>query len=193
MNYSSTVTRESAHIAGAKFTTKKMSEGIRIDLRRKLSDHFHELRAIEAEEQTFLLDLSKKYEKPAAEILLSELNPEERQDLETYLDRKEEIQDTRINPAYFRAGFVRIEGFEIDGKVPDADAMIAAAPPALVREIHAAILEDAGLTLNQKENLESPTTSSAQVGGQTNASSADTAGASSSTPKPATAGNTTQS
>lgn len=192
MNYSSTISTESLAMPGVTYAIRKMSEGIRIGLRRSLSDHFHELRAIEAEEQGFLANLGKKYEKPAGEILISELSPEERQDLDTYADRKDEIQDVRINPAYLKASFVSVEGLKIDGKTPDADLLLASGPPDLVKEILRSIFENSGLSGAQKENLELPTTSSAEAGGQTSGSNAGSAEEKNSISKGETAASITQ-
>jgi len=180
MNFESTVTKQSK-LAGVSFTVRKLTEGVRIRLRLDLADALARLRDIEAERQEFFEGLASAKGKAVDEITLAELTAKERRALDGFTDRIELINEAEVNPAYFRAGFVAVEGLEIDGRVPDAEMLMQSGPPELYREILAEIFKHAGLTAEERENLRSPSTSGAEVDGQTSSSNAQSASGTDST------------
>ncbi|MFN3323416.1 MAG: hypothetical protein ACK5AZ_07970 [Bryobacteraceae bacterium] len=177
MNFESKTTQQSKleGFQGVSFTVNKLTEGVRIQLRLKLADALARLRDIEAEREEFFESLAQGKGKPFEEIRVSELTAKERRVLDGFNDRIDIINETEVNPAYFQAGFVSVEGLEIDGTKPDAETLRKAGPPALYREILAAIFSNGGLTAEEKENLESPSTSGAAVDGQTSSTNAPSA------------------
>lgn len=175
MNYVSTITKNSVTAPGVRFTIREISEGQRRRLRRELAPAFARLADVETEREEFYDRISQRLGKPAAEILTSELTARERREFATLNERIDEINDVEVNPAYFKEAFLGVKGLSIEGKSADdmdADAFIECGPPALVREITAAITRGAELDDAEKANLSSPSTSSAQVEGATSATNA---------------------
>jgi hypothetical protein len=164
MNFESRVTRQSK-LPGVSFTVNKLTEGVRVALRLRLAEALARLRDIEAEREEFFDSLAKAKGKPVEEIRVRELTHRERRTLQNFIDRAELINESDVYPAYFDAGFIAVDGIEIDGKKPDAETLRKSGPPALYREILAEILAGAGITDEESENLRSPSTSGAEVDG----------------------------
>lgn len=181
MNYESTITKQSESCPGVSFTFRKMSEGTRIALRRQLAEAFGRLRDLAQEREEFNASLAERTGKPFNEITVGDLSAAERRRLAEIEERQGLIQDGEIHPAYYDAGFVRVEGLQIDGADPDGALLRAAGPPELVREITDAIVAESALLAAERENFESPTTSGAPVAGPTNDTSAPCANGSDST------------
>ena len=180
MDHITTISADSQACAGVRFTFRVMGETVRRALRRQLAPTFAKIADIEAERDEFYARLAESHGKPIAEIKVAELTPKERREFEAFTDAIDAENDIEVNPAYFRAGFVSVEGLAIDGKdcagIP-ADKMLELAPPALVREIISAILRDSALSDKEKANLDSPSTSAAQVAGETSGTTAPPASA----------------
>lgn len=87
------------------------------------------------------------------------------------------ITQTESDPVYLEECLVSINGYEVDGKVPDWKLLLEAGDEALCAEIIHAIKAEAGLTVKEKENLESPITSGAVADGQMNVTTAPNASA----------------
>jgi hypothetical protein len=168
LNYESTITKESAVCPGVWFTFRRMSEGMRIDLRRKLAEAFGRLRDVAQDREDFNATLAERVAKPLDTITVGELTAAERRQLAAIEERQALVQETEIQPEYFRLGFVRVAGLTIDGQDPDGALLRTAGPPALVREITDAIVAESALTPAERENFGSPTTSGAPVAGPTN-------------------------
>jgi hypothetical protein len=181
LNYESTITKESAACPGVRFTFRRMSEGMRIELRRKLAEAFGRLRDVAQDREDFNAALAERVAKPLETITVGELTAAERRALAALEERQALIQETEIQPAYFQVGFVRVEGLTIDGAAPDGALLRAAGPPDLVREITDAIVAESALTPAERENFGSPTTSGAPVAGPTNDTTAPLASGSDST------------
>lgn len=181
MNYESTITKESQAWPGVRYTFRRMSEGMRTELRRRLAYAFGELRDLAQEREDLHAALAERLGKPIDAITVGELTPVERRRLAAMEERQAVMQEAEIQPAYFGAGFVRLEGLTIDGQQPDGALLRAAGPPQLVREITEAIVAESALTPAERENFGSPTTSGALAAGQTNDTTAPPASGSDST------------
>jgi hypothetical protein len=181
VNYTSTITRDAEACAGVKYTFRRMSEGMRIELRRKLAPAFARLRDLAQEREDLDATMAERLGKPIEQITMGELTSAERARLARILDDQALVQECDIQPGYFGACFVRVEGLTIDGADPDAQLLRDAGPPDLVREITDAILAESVLTPVERENFGSPTTSGAQVAGPTTGTAAPPASGSDST------------
>ncbi len=82
------------------------------------------------------------------------------------------LHQTRIVPAYIRAGLVSIEGLTVEGAAADTEAILRAAPDALLDEIFAACVAASDLTEEQRKNWQSPGTSAAPEAGQASSTTA---------------------
>lgn len=168
MNYVSAITKDSAACPGVRFTIRDISEGQRRRLRRELAPAFARISDIEVEREEFYERIAARVGKPAAEIKLDELTPRERADHASILARIDLVNDCDVTPAYFRAGFVSVDGLIVDGKATfTADELAEMGPPPLVREITRAITRGAQLDESEKANLSLPSTSPAAVEGAT--------------------------
>ncbi len=86
------------------------------------------------------------------------------------------LHQTRIIPAYIRAGLVSVDGLTVDGAAADTAAVLAAAPDALLDEIFAACVAASDLSESQRKNWQSPGSSDAPEAGQTSSTTAPAAG-----------------
>jgi hypothetical protein len=86
------------------------------------------------------------------------------------------IEGVHFKPAYIRAGLVKIEGLEFDGRTATVESVIEDAPDDLQAEIYRECLLASGLTAEQEGNSQSPTTSAEQEGGGETSSTATSAG-----------------
>lgn len=192
MNWQSTVSRESATCPGVRFTVRRLSEGMRVEIRLRCAAALAELRDIEAEREAWFEELAAARGVPIDSLKVGDLTPAERRRLQGFADRIDLLQAAQIEPAYFDAGFVSVDGLEIDGRVPDGPTLRNAGPPALYREIVAEIMRLANVGHDDAENLESPSTSGAEVDGGTQPTTAPSAGGTDCT-NPATAASISQS
>lgn len=181
MNYESTITKDAQACAGVRYTFRRMSEGMRIELRRKLAAAFARLRDLAQDREDLDAAMAERLSKPIEQITMAELTPAERARLARILDEQALVQECDIQPGYFDAAFVAVEGLTIDGIAPDGALLRAAGPPNLVREITEAILAESMLTPAERENFGLPTTSGAQVDGPTTGTAAPHASGSDST------------
>lgn len=172
------------------FTIRRISHGIRSRIRLELSASLGKIRE-KTDLITELVDEGKFVEPPAFEdaqmlipleegLLDSEPVPipikaEGRVWTKGQIKLMERISDvnneieiitaTEVDPVYLKHGLVSFTGIDIEGKKPFWQAMYEDGPEDLCQEILIAIKSQAGLTSETKENLESPSTSGAQVGG----------------------------
>ena len=86
-----------------------------------------------------------------------------------------------FDQAWVRAGFVRIDGAEIDGAPITADSLIESAPPEMYEDFLAFTKREYGLTETEKANLEPPSTLGGVAGGDSQPTSAENAGSKAST------------
>jgi hypothetical protein len=183
MNYVSTITKDSAALPGVRFTVRELSEGARRRLRRATAASFAKLAEVDYQREDFHARLAERLDKPADQIKLVELTRDERREFDELNEAVDLIRDLDINPLYFEAGFVSVEGLTINGNAsPDAKTLVEDGPAALVREITQAILAGSALSAGEEANLDSPSTSSAAVAGETNDTSAQPASAPAGTP-----------
>lgn len=175
MNYDPTVTHESATCPGVTFTVRRFSVGMRVALRKRLDPTFAKSRAIARERGDWVDDVAHRLGLEATELTVDKLSRDDQARFGEFLAREDYLQATEVDLAHFDAGFVAIDGLTIAGTDPDAKTLRDEGPPDLVAEILAKIREGIGLTAEQKQNLESPTTSAAPADGQTPDTSAATA------------------
>jgi hypothetical protein len=165
VNYEPTVSHESTTCPGVTFTVRRFSVGMRVALRKRLDPIFAQSRAIARERGDWVEEVAERLGVEPDKLTVDKL-PREDQAL------FEEFVATEVDLAHFDAGFVAIAGLTIGGETPDSTRLRDEGPPDLVAEILGKIREGFGLTTEQKENLESPTTSAAPVDGQTRGTSA---------------------
>lgn len=82
------------------------------------------------------------------------------------------LHQTRIVPAYIRAGLVSVDGLTVDGSDADTAAVLASAPDALLDEIFGACVAASDLSEAQRKNWQSPGSSDAPEAGQTSSTTA---------------------
>lgn len=161
MAYTHQTTRkfESVLFEGVVVELRKMTEGRRMDLRKRLQPH-----------NTKCKDLLR-------EIGAIEKAPEDQRDFVRYTELNDEfdqVQIEHINPEWLSWGVKKVEGLIVDGRdlgVEDWRDW----PSALFDEVLKAIKFEAELNGEERKNLESPTTSGAQEGGSQNSSTAQSA------------------
>jgi hypothetical protein len=165
---------------------------MRVEIRLRCAAALAELRDIEAEREAWFEELAARRGVSIESIKVGDLTHSERRTLQGFADRIDLLQASQIEPAYFDVGFVAVEGLEIDGRVPDGQTIRAAGPPALYREIVAEVMRLANLGTEDAANLGLPSTSGAEVDGETRSTTAPSAGGTDST-NPATAASTSLS
>lgn len=155
--FTSRVTIDSKTTPGVQFTIRRMTDGVRNRLRLSLAKPLAQLRDLQARLNSF--DVPENEKDAPAEMLTAILNLN---------DEIQNLVASEINPHYFRAAFVGVMGIEVDGeKNPSADFFIENGPEELYNEIVEAIRDQAQMSAKEKQNLESPTTSAADVVGGT--------------------------
>jgi len=75
------------------------------------------------------------------------------------------VYQSRIVPAYLRAGLVSLTGVDVDGAPADAAAFAGWAPDALLDEMFGACVAASDLAENERKNSSSPGTSGAPEAG----------------------------
>jgi hypothetical protein len=135
LNFASKITRQSrlSGFEGVSSTIQKETEGARLALAVANEEAIERLWTLDRDRQGFYKGLVASIGKPLDEILTSELSDIENTTLEG-LNRRIQSETSRIEAERFRAYFKSIDGFEIDGVKPDADAMINGAPRELYQE-----------------------------------------------------------
>ena len=197
MTYNSRETIESKVIPGATFTIKRMSVARRAKFNLAIAEYSAKLREIKKARTLLDGELQTAREAAISALVASgiareeaETNPalkinfpeEKFQAWADLADQERRLDQDVMTPALVRCGFHSIEGFEIDGKKPDAEVLIEDGPQELCAEIAAAVDRSMGLSLEERLNLKSPTTSAQPVDGPTSnttaqpASSADSSG-----------------
>lgn len=182
MDFKSTRTVESVSIPGVKFVVRVMSEGVRVALRLKMASELATMREISLERDEWLEEIQQEKDKPFDKIRIGDLTRRERARLDGFNERIAALNEAVIDPQYFSAGLVSVEGITIDGSAPNAENLRELGPPSLYREILAAIRQESGLSAEELENLGSPSISGAVVEAETSATTADSAGANDGTP-----------
>ncbi len=160
---------KSATMPGVTFVFRVMTEGVRTRLNMALADDLAKLRIVRAKLDS--LDVPRQDDGGIDES--AALSPETKAEVLNIIDEIDCIRRTAIDPAYFRECFSHTSGLTIDDRTPlDADDLLENGPEALYREIVSYIRADMELTLEERANLESPTTSAAPVDGRTSSTTA---------------------
>lgn len=163
-------TIQSTLYPGVTFVVRTMTEGVRNNLRSKLSVPLAKMREIQAKLESF--DLPRNADGSVdnnghvdASVIAEALNLHDQLGL---------IKANEINPSYVKVGFVLITGIQMDPGTaedvvmvsPDPTNLMDTIPSDLYQEIVDTIRAEAELSAAERENLESPTISGAQVDGQ---------------------------
>ena len=156
MDFSATITHESAALPGVKFTVRRLNYIARCERDLRLLDDRARLTGLMAR----LRELGEGGEigqpRPGAEQEYHKLDAE-------YAI----IHQTRIIPAYIRAGLLSVEGFTVEGAAADTETILQSAPDALLDEIFAACYAASDLSEAQRKNWQSPGSSDAPEAGPT--------------------------
>ncbi len=141
--YDTTNRKESEILPGVSFLLRRMTEGRRIELRKKLGPTNAKIREL-LREQGKLLEA-----------------PEDAQDHNRILELQDEFDGLMlevVNPTTLLWGVKQIEGLEVDGKVLTLEDWLEW-PSALFREILNAVNAEAELNGNEIKNSSSGSTS----------------------------------
>ena len=167
MNLTTTITHESEAAPGAKFTVRRLNYLARCERdlamiadRARLSDLTRQINAIS--------DEGDEGRKPHAgkEGEFARLNAEHSM-----------VYQSRLVPAYIRAGLVSVEGLDVDGKPADATRFCEWASDPLIDEVFAACYAASDLSESARKNSQSPGSSDAPGAGQMTPTTADAASA----------------
>lgn len=175
MDFSSTKIVKSQAYPDVSFTIRRMTEGTRTDLMLELADVLAKIRDIQAD--VSCLDLPpRKADGEFDETV--KVDPHLFAQAAALNDKIRVIRKNTVDPSYARVCFVGVQNLTIDGTVnpTDIEFIRRFGPERLFGDIIAAIRAEVEMSDEEKENLESPTTSDAQAGGQmsdTTASIAD--------------------
>lgn len=85
------------------------------------------------------------------------------------------VYQSRIVPAYVRAGLVSVAGLDVDGKPADVGTFCSWAPDALIDEVFAACYAASDLSDAERKNSQSPGSSPAAEDGAPSNTTADAA------------------
>lgn len=161
--FSTRETVKSAICEGVTLTIRKMTGGSRIELQLALADSNAAMREVT---------------KAQIEALAVTDEAVRRKKLLDIAEQSGKIIMEQQFPALVRFGLVAVDGLTVDGEdVHNVENFIKLAPEELYLEAVKAIKEEAGMNTEVAENLESPTTSGAQVDGQTAVTTAPSASA----------------
>lgn len=180
MDFCSTKIVKSQAYPSISFTIRRMTEGTRTDLMLGLADVLSQIRDIQADVEC--LDLPpRKADGQFDETV--KMDPHVFAKAAALNDKIRVIRKNTVDPAYARVCFVGVQGVTIDGVVnpTDSDFIRRFGPEQLYGDIVTAIRSEVEMSDEEKENLESPTTSDAQAGGQMSDMTASTAGKTDST------------
>jgi len=187
MPFSPTITRESTALPGVKFTIRRMGLSRRTDLDFETLKLRQRLRELEADhpprtdqEKELSEQLAIAVRKAGAvsaaeydgvmkadvEPLAAELAacvPADVKKARSVLNEEYVQVENRISAAWIRAGFVSIEGGDVDGMT--AEQLLDYGPPALAGEIYEALTSDARLGgIEKKVSLPPITFGEAEAG-----------------------------
>lgn len=170
VNYKSLVEFDSKLFPGLHLKLRKMSAGRRADYRVKTADVYTEIRK-RREPVDALLSKEKELDEDD-KTGKEEIDREVRQ---LQLDTWNEVIVPKLYPSLIRWGVAEVSGVEVDGEPVTIDNLLEKIPEDIVVEIGAAIDRIIGLSFEEQMLFESPSTSSAQVDGQTKNTSAPVA------------------
>ena len=163
MDISSTRTIESKILPGVKFSFRVMSDAVRTRLNLKLAKTMDDIRDMQLEIDS--IDVARD-----AEGNIDKKDPNARRasvEVAKLIDKARRLRRTTIDPAFFDECFLNVEGLTIDQKEVTKTSLREYAPEDFMDEILAAIKGESELSGEEAQNLESPTTSDAGAGGQT--------------------------
>lgn len=191
MRYLATVRKDSQlpEFTGVSFTIRKFSHGSRTKLRMELAEALHKIREITERIQLEVErnGLEKPEDDPQLELPGVRVLPDEfteapkakevRQFTPEQLRIIDKLQDysrdidvvnaDQVDPVYLRHSLVSVDGITDENGNPfTAETLYSSGPEDLCQEIVNAIKVLAGVSREEKANLELPTTSGAQVAGQ---------------------------
>jgi hypothetical protein len=190
---SSTVSRTSEVMPDVTFVVRRMSFGLRSKIRKRLSKVLGMIRdksdeievlverhnidqsaeqVIRTEEETGIVALPDEGAEAAVAtpVRSGKFTPEQIRVIDKISDISHEIEiinQCESDPVYLEECFVSIQGYQVDGAVPNWKSLLDKGDEELCQEIIRAIKEEAGLTAKVSENLKSPITSGAVADGQT--------------------------
>jgi len=154
----SKVTQDSIALPGVTFTYRKMTEGLRIQMRVDLAEALHEARGLQGQLESLQSEEGEEVDE-SIEALTAALQVN---------DTLQVLQANRVDPHYLHTCFVSVNGLQIDDVTEfDSYTLLALAPELLTREIIDAIKKESALNYGEQEDLSSPTTSAAEVDGVT--------------------------
>lgn len=164
-SYQSTVKVESQlpDWQGVSFTVRRLSEGLRLAVNERLGPQIEKMRDLVSEANALM---PKVQDGSPDEATVSRLG---------FVANSIGLVRSAINRAYAEAGVTKIEGLEIDGAPATIRSLIESGPRELYAEALEVALREAGMTEQEKKNLESPITSGAAVDGRTSGTTAGTA------------------
>lgn len=173
VEFSSTRVIDSKIYPGVSFTIKVMTEGVRTRLMLGLINELAEIRKIQAELE--MIELPKGNDGEVDEK--ATIAPDIMARVSSLTDKIQLIRKSKIDPIYGRTCFISVNGVKVDGKeAPTIDEIRDFAPEKLYQEIIKTIRNEVEMTDEEKQNLELPTTSGAQVAEATSDTTALTAG-----------------
>ena len=167
--FSSTKLFDSKVCSGVSFTIRVMTDGVRSKLSLALSETMAKMRLLSGEISA--LDMPRDDEGNLVKVdhilMAKAMN---------LSDQMIALRRFTIDPEYFKIGFVSVTGLSIDGnELPDGALVKNLGPEALYQEIVERIHQEADLSVEERENLSSPTTLAARADGQTSDSTAEPA------------------
>ncbi len=153
MRLSTTKTVDLMSVPDAKLIFKIMTEGARNRLMLKLASAMGRVRELQGQ--------------------LAHLTDADEADVYKVLDESARINRLEVRPAYVEECFVRLDGVAVDDQPIDSvEKLMNLAPESLYAEVADVISKECGLTADEKQDFESPTTSAAGEGGRTSDSTA---------------------
>lgn len=157
MQLTGNITHDSEALPGVRFVVKRLNYISRSERDLALLDDRAKLTAIMRRMEALVIDGDLAEAKPikGKEDEYARLNAEYAL-----------IHQTRIVPAYVRAGFISVEGLDIDGKAATAEDILEHAPDEFLDEVFAACVTASGLSETQRKNSQSPGTSDDPGAGQ---------------------------
>ncbi len=158
MQLTGNITHNSEALPGVRFTVKRLNYIRRSERDLALLDDRAKLTAIMRRMEALVVDGDLVEAKP----ITGKEDDYARLNAEYAL-----IHQTRIVPAYVRAGFISVDGLDADGKPATADDILDHAPDEFLDEVFAACVAASGLTEAQRKNLQSPGISDEPEAGQT--------------------------
>lgn len=174
VEFSTTKPVESKVMPGVTFVFRVLTEGVRNLLNLTMADDLSAVRDLQADINS--LDYPRKDDGTIDDK--KALGPRLAADMLKLTDKVDRLQRTRINPAWFKTCYVRVEGLCIDGVdagTLTADQFIQTAPIPLYEEIVARIRAEAEMSPEERANLDSPITSAAGADGPKSATTAASA------------------